>query len=94
MAIETIIELPAMPGMREELARITDRIVATMRDVPGFLAITRHAVLEDPDRLVEVPSGTPCGRGKRGSIGSQCLATSALWWRSLGHPSEPPTPGR
>ncbi len=54
MAIKTIIELQAKPGKRGELIRIMDHVILTMCDVPGFLAITRYEVLEDPDRLVEI----------------------------------------
>lgn len=54
MAIKTIIELQAKQEKRDELVRIMDRVILTMRDVPGFLAIARYEVLEDPDRLVEI----------------------------------------
>ena len=54
MSIKTIIELQAKPGKRDELVKIMDRVIVTMRDVPGFLAVTRYEVLEDPDRLVEI----------------------------------------
>ena len=54
MAIKTIIELQAKAGKRDELVRAMDRVIVTMRDVPGFLGITRYEVLEDPDRLVEI----------------------------------------
>jgi hypothetical protein len=53
-AIETIIELQAKPGKRDDLVRIMDRVIVTMRDVPRFLAIMRHKVLSDPDRRVEI----------------------------------------
>jgi heme-degrading monooxygenase HmoA len=54
VAIKTIIELQAKPGKLDELVRIMDRVIVTMRDVPGFLGITRYKVLEHPDRLVEI----------------------------------------
>jgi quinol monooxygenase YgiN len=54
VAIKTIIELQAKPGKRDELVRTMDRLIVTMRDVPGFLAITRQEVLEDPNKLVEI----------------------------------------
>jgi hypothetical protein len=31
-----------------------DRVIETMRGLPGFLAIRRQQVLEDPDRLIEI----------------------------------------
>ena len=31
-----------------------DRVIDTVRNVPGFLAVTRYEVLEHPDRLVEI----------------------------------------
>lgn len=63
MTIKTIIELQAKAGQRAELVRIMDEVIATMRQVPRFLGVSRYEVLDNPDKLVEIAEWTsPEGR--------------------------------
>ena len=55
MAISMIVELRAKPGRRAELNSRLETVIATQgRDLHGFLASTRHEVLDDDDMLVEI----------------------------------------
>ena len=55
MAIKVIVELQAKPGMREELKRLLENLIATQGSgLRGFLGSTRYEVLDHPDVLVEI----------------------------------------
>ena len=54
MTIKTIIELQAKVGQRDELLRIMDDVIATMREVPGFLGVSRYEVLDNLEGLIEI----------------------------------------
>jgi quinol monooxygenase YgiN len=54
MTIKTIIELQAQVGNRDELVKIMDEVIETMREVPGFQGVSRYEVLDDPDKLIEI----------------------------------------
>ena len=54
MTIKTIIALQAKDGQRDELVRIMEYVIVTMREVPGFLGVSRYEVLDNPDGLIEI----------------------------------------
>ena len=55
MAIKVIVELQARPGMRAELVRLMERLVAEQGPAQrGFLGSTRYEVLDAPDMLIEI----------------------------------------
>ena len=55
MAIKVIVELQAKPGMRDELKRTLESLIATHgANLRGFHGSTRYEVLENPDVLVEI----------------------------------------
>jgi quinol monooxygenase YgiN len=55
MPIKVIVELHAKPGMREELKRLLENLIATQGpSLRGFLGSTRYEVLDNPDVLVEI----------------------------------------
>ncbi|GAA1056681.1 hypothetical protein GCM10017608_21220 [Agromyces luteolus] len=55
MAITVIVEMKARPGLRDELKRLLDELVATRgHGRRGFLGSARYEVLDDPDMLVEI----------------------------------------
>ena len=55
MAVKVIVELRAKPGMRGELERLLQDLVANHGPSQrGFLGSTRYEVLDDPDSLIEI----------------------------------------
>jgi len=55
MPIKVIIEFQAKPGMRDELRRTLDALIAEQgANLAGYLGSTRYAVAAQPDALVEV----------------------------------------
>jgi quinol monooxygenase YgiN len=55
MAVKVIVELQAKPGMRDELRRVMERIVAEHgSSESGFHGSERFAVVDQPDVLVEI----------------------------------------
>lgn len=55
MTVKVIVELPARPGKRADLARVLDRIVDEHGPrARGFLGGTRYEVVGNPDMLVEI----------------------------------------
>ncbi|MCC7536704.1 MAG: antibiotic biosynthesis monooxygenase [Deltaproteobacteria bacterium] len=55
MTVKVIVELPARPGKRADLARVLDRIVDEHGpSARGFLGGTRYEVVGNPDMLVEI----------------------------------------
>ena len=55
MAIKTIVELQAKPGLRDELQGVLESLIAAQGPGQGsFLGSTRYGVLDDPDVLVEI----------------------------------------
>ena len=57
MAIKSIVEFTFQPGRRDEFVRLFESLVAqhmsSMR-AAGCLATTLYAVVDDPDRVVEI----------------------------------------
>ena len=55
MPIKVIVEFQARPGMRDELLRTLEGIVAEHGPrMAGYLGSTRYAVAGQPDMLVEI----------------------------------------
>lgn len=55
MTIKVIVELQARPGLRPELMKLLDAIVAEQGPGQrGFLGSARFEVLDNPDMLVEI----------------------------------------
>lgn len=54
MTIKTIIELQAKPGRREELIQASDDVLASMKNAPGFIGVTRYEIIDNPDSLIEI----------------------------------------
>jgi hypothetical protein len=53
MAVKVLVELQAKPGMRDELRRVMERIVAEHgSSESGFHGSERFAVVDQPDVLV------------------------------------------
>jgi quinol monooxygenase YgiN len=55
VAVKAIVELQAKPGMRAELKRLIENMVAQEgAGQRGFLGSTRYEVLDNPDMLIEI----------------------------------------
>ena len=54
MTIKTIIELQAKKGERDELLKASDDVLASMKNTPGFLSVTRYEIIDNPDSLIEI----------------------------------------
>jgi quinol monooxygenase YgiN len=55
MGIKVIVEITAKPGLRAELHRVLEDIIARHGvKMPGYLGSTRYEVLDQPDVLVEL----------------------------------------
>ena len=54
MTIKTIIELQAKKGKRDELLKASDDVLASMKNAPGFLSVTRYEIIDNPDSLIEI----------------------------------------
>ncbi|PWB77012.1 MAG: hypothetical protein C3F07_02685 [Anaerolineales bacterium] len=54
MTIKTIIELQAKPGRREELIQASNDVLASMKNAPGFIGVTRYEIIDNPDSLIEI----------------------------------------
>jgi len=55
VAIKVIVELQAKPGMRDELKRLLDGMVAEHGPAQdGFLGSARYEDLANPDMLIEI----------------------------------------
>ena len=55
MAVRVIVELQAKPGLRDELKRSLENLIATQGSgTRSFLGSTRYEMLENPDMLVEI----------------------------------------
>ena len=55
MAVRVIVHLQAKPGMRDDLKRLLENLIATHGSSnTSFLGSTRYGLLENPDMLVEI----------------------------------------
>lgn len=54
MSIKTIVELVAKPGERDDLMKALDDVLASMKNAPGFLKVTRYEIIDNPDSLIEI----------------------------------------
>jgi quinol monooxygenase YgiN len=55
MAVKVIVELQAKPGMRSELMRLLETMVAEHGSAQsGFIGSTRYEVVDNPDMLIEI----------------------------------------
>ena len=54
MTIKTIIELQAKSGERDQLIKAMDNVLASMKEVKGFLNVSRYEVIDNPDSLIEI----------------------------------------
>jgi quinol monooxygenase YgiN len=59
VGIKVIIEFQARPGMRDELRRVSEALVAAQGATePAFLGSTRYEVVDQPDTLIEIAEWT------------------------------------
>jgi quinol monooxygenase YgiN len=55
MGIRVIVELQAKPGMRGQLERLLESMVAEHgSSQPGFLGSNRYEAIDNPDMLIEI----------------------------------------
>lgn len=90
MAIKAISEFTVQPGRRDEFVSLFESLVAQhisgMREA-GCLATTLYAVVDDPDRVVEI-ADWESAEARDAMTRSEAMAAFAAYVRSAGRATQ------